>query len=133
MAICEKCGALDPEKALEEMARLHAEGGPKDFERLLELFMGLDTHLRNGGQPPKDWVRAFKKAEVLNADPKELGPFVPLTTSPDTIHLGPFTTVRACIDCGVLMAGGTTRCLYCASKLTDAQQLALRSLSEKSG
>ena len=28
-----------------------------------------------------------------------------------------FTTVRACRDCGVLIAGGPTRCLYCADKL----------------
>lgn len=28
-----------------------------------------------------------------------------------------FTTVRACCDCGVLICGGPTRCLYCAAKL----------------
>lgn len=38
-------------------------------------------------------------------------------TSDDTAHIGPWTTVRACIDCGVLITGGPTRCLYCVSKL----------------
>lgn len=28
-----------------------------------------------------------------------------------------FTTVRTCCDCGVLICGGPTRCLYCAAKL----------------
>lgn len=28
-----------------------------------------------------------------------------------------FTTVRPCCDCGVLICGGPTRCLYCAAKL----------------
>ncbi len=27
-----------------------------------------------------------------------------------------FTTVRPCRDCGVLICGGPTRCLYCAAK-----------------
>jgi hypothetical protein len=34
----------------------------------------------------------------------------------DTAHVGPWTTVRACIDCGVLITGGPTRCTYCAEK-----------------
>jgi hypothetical protein len=38
-------------------------------------------------------------------------------TSDDTAHIGPWTTVRACIDCGVLITGGRTRCLYCVGKL----------------
>lgn len=37
----------------------------------------------------------------------------------DTAHLGPWTTVRACIDCGVLVSGGPTRCLYCADTPGD--------------
>lgn len=27
-----------------------------------------------------------------------------------------FTTIRACVDCGVLMRGGPTRCLYCGNR-----------------
>lgn len=27
-----------------------------------------------------------------------------------------FTTIRACIDCGALIAGGPTRCLYCGER-----------------
>ena len=38
-------------------------------------------------------------------------------TSDDTAHIGPWTTVRACIDCGVSITGGPTRCLYCVGKL----------------
>lgn len=37
----------------------------------------------------------------------------------DTAHLGPWTTVRACLDCGVLVTGGPTRCRYCADKITQ--------------
>jgi hypothetical protein len=122
---------FDPDKALEEITELHGSGGPKDFERLLELVFGLDTHIGNGRCPPKNWVRAFQAAQVQDADPKALGPFVPVTTDRDTIGLGPFTTVRACIDCGVLIVGGPTRCLYCASKLVDPELLALRSRPEK--
>jgi len=35
----------------------------------------------------------------------------------DTMHIGPWTTVRACLDCGVLISGGPTRCKYCVDKL----------------
>lgn len=41
----------------------------------------------------------------------------------DTAHLGPFTTVRACLECGVLISGGPTRCLYCANRSAEAEQL----------
>jgi hypothetical protein len=30
--------------------------------------------------------------------------------------IGPWPTVRACIDCGALIAGGPTRCGYCVDK-----------------
>lgn len=34
----------------------------------------------------------------------------------DTAHLGPFSCVRACRHCGVLISGGPTACLCCAEK-----------------
>lgn len=34
-------------------------------------------------------------------------------TSVDTAHLGPFTCVRACRHCGVLISGGPTACVHC--------------------
>lgn len=37
--------------------------------------------------------------------------------SEDTAHVGPWTTVRACLDCGVLVSGGPTRCKYCVDKI----------------
>lgn len=40
----------------------------------------------------------------------------------DTGHLGPFTTVRACRSCGVLISGGPTQCLYCAERQEEAEQ-----------
>lgn len=43
-------------------------------------------------------------------------------TSTDTAHLGPWTTVRACLDCGVLVTGGPTRCGYCADKNTQQKK-----------
>lgn len=43
-------------------------------------------------------------------------------TSEDTAHLGPWTTVRACLDCGVLVTGGPTRCVYCADKITQQEK-----------
>lgn len=43
-------------------------------------------------------------------------------TSTDTAHLGPWTTVRACLDCGVLVTGGPTRCRYCADKITQQEK-----------
>lgn len=38
-------------------------------------------------------------------------------TSRDTAHLGPFTMVRACEHCGVLVSGGPTACAYCVERL----------------
>ena len=35
-------------------------------------------------------------------------------TADDTRFMEPFGTVRACIDCGVLVSGGPTRCVRCA-------------------
>lgn len=35
----------------------------------------------------------------------------------DTAHIGPWTTVRACLDCGVLIVGGPSRCTYCANEI----------------
>jgi hypothetical protein len=39
--------------------------------------------------------------------------------SEDTAFAPPFSTVRACIDCGVLVAGGPTRCTRCANDAGD--------------
>lgn len=94
-------GNLDADDVLHELRDLHASGGPGDFERAMELFMGLDLHLQLGKTPPEDWAKAFPCR----------------TTGEDTAHLGPFTTVRSCIDCGCLITGGPTRCRYCADKL----------------
>ena len=49
---------MDPDKALEEMREIHASGSREDFERLLELFMGIDTWLQGGGFLPQDWRAA---------------------------------------------------------------------------
>lgn len=38
--------------------------------------------------------------------------------SDDTAFAPPFSTVRACIDCGCLVAGGPTRCGRCAKDVT---------------
>lgn len=40
----------------------------------------------------------------------------------DTAHVGPWTTVRACLDCGVLVTGGPTRCCYCADKQSQTKR-----------
>ena len=37
------------------------------------------------------------------------------------LHIGPWTCVRACIDCGVLVTGGPTRCAYCAKQMEQKE------------
>lgn len=55
------------------------------------------------------------------ACPREL-PILRVTSDDmDTMHIGVFTTVRACIDCGVLINGGPTRCKYCVDKMKRSQ------------
>lgn len=41
-------------------------------------------------------------------------------TSDDTAFAPPFSTVRACVDCGCLTAGGPSRCGRCAKDILDA-------------
>lgn len=48
---------LDPNKVVNELRELHASGGPPDFERVINLFMALDTHLIFGGKLPVDWKK----------------------------------------------------------------------------
>lgn len=38
----------------------------------------------------------------------------------DTAHVGPWTTVRSCLDCGALITGGPTRCVYCADSVVES-------------
>lgn len=46
---------MDPDAALKELRELHASGGPDDFERVMELIIGLDEYLQRGGSLPVDW------------------------------------------------------------------------------
>lgn len=59
--------SIDPNAALRDIRDLHASGGPRDFERLLELIMGLDVWLQKGGFPPKEWNKAFALKEDLKS------------------------------------------------------------------
>lgn len=43
------------------------------------------------------------------------------STSGDTAYAEPFTTIRACIDCQCLIAGGPTRCKACVRELEQPQ------------
>lgn len=55
---------MDPDAALRELRELHVSGSPEDFERAVELIIGLDGWLLKGGVPPKDWQEAFGPVEV---------------------------------------------------------------------
>jgi len=46
---------MDPDAALRELRKLHADGGPDDFERAMELICELDAWLQRGGVLPLDW------------------------------------------------------------------------------
>ena len=67
------------------------------------------------GKPPTDAAtEAVREGRVV----------VPVTRWPDdkdtmSFDGTTFTTVRACVDCSVLICGGPTRCLYCAAKVNE--------------
>ena len=56
---------LDPDKALEALRELHTSGGPPDFERAINLFMALDTHIRKGGELPVHWLGAEQCRQLV--------------------------------------------------------------------
>jgi DNA-binding transcriptional ArsR family regulator len=70
-----------------------------------------------------EWARGAPEItallEVLEVDPGRLRMNEAISIGQDTAHIGPFTCVRACLDCGVLISGGPTRCLPCVAKCVD--------------
>jgi hypothetical protein len=55
---------LGPDDALERLRELHAEGGPRDFEEAINLFMAIDSYLVQGGSLPPEWKQVRDVAEL---------------------------------------------------------------------
>lgn len=53
------------------------------------------------------------------AESKRVQPTDVFIIDKDTAHIGPWTTIRACLDCGVLISGGPTRCKACVRHSTQ--------------
>jgi hypothetical protein len=59
-------------------------------------------------------ARGFRPRRVQGAAPGSSAPAVWHEVAADTAFAPPFGTIRKCIDCGALVAGGPTRCGRCA-------------------
>lgn len=58
------------EQAIERLRELHAEGGPRDFEEAINLFLAIDTYLLRGGNPPRFWSPPLWRTLETYADPE---------------------------------------------------------------
>lgn len=92
----------------------HASASAK-IKRLADFL--LECYLEEIGQddPVTVAIRLLKR--MLAGQIREAREVVGVRVfDENTAHVGPWTTVHACVDCGTLVAGGVTRCRYCSDQ-----------------
>jgi len=85
-----------------------------------ELIGKLRWHLKDAPTPEKA-KHCTRQPEEMEEDPTTTFDSTCGTEPPNPIRetfIKGLGTVRACIDCGVLVSGGPTRCNYCVSLMT---------------
>jgi len=99
-----------------------------------ELIGKLRWHLKDAPTPEKA-KHCTRQPEEMEEDPTTTFDSTCGTEPPNPIRetfIKGLGTVRACIDCGVLVSGGPTRCNYCVSLMTTMAPALSKTTGENS-